>query len=419
MDGVKTVAAIFAVLLIVVIVHELGHYLVAKRSGIKVEEFAVGFGPRVLSKRVGETVYALRLLPAGGFVRLAGMTGLEEEDPGPRAFWRASVSRRIATLVAGGAFNLVFAGIVFSFLVIGGQSSVVPSFSPLHAAGLSSGDRIVSVDGRAINYDDQASVTKDLHAVTDGSEGHPVTLSYTTASGASGTTTAAPYLQLFNLNRSNSLPSGMVVDTINGSPVTPGDPTALFHDGAAVTVTGHAPGDTSKKYSGTVANVTAGAGAGIGDIGRIEAGWRFGFSPGWNGNSFPFALGRGFTRVPTAIADTFTGLYQILTTPNSGGVSGNLQGPVGIIRDTGSAAGLGWLALVEWIGILSVNLGLFNLLPIPFLDGGRVVFVVLEAIRRRRVDPRREAAFHLAGLMLILTLAVYVTLTGDIGRGTT
>ncbi len=160
-----------------------------------------------------------------------------------------------------------------------------------------------------------------------------------------------------------------------------------------------------------MSNVVDGDGA----IGRVEAGWRFGFSPGWDGNSPVFALGRGFTRVPTTIAGTFTGFYQVLTTPNSGGVSGNVQGPVGIVRSTSDAAQAGWMAFLEWMAFLSLSLGLFNLLPIPFLDGGRFVFIMLEAIRRRRVDPRREAMIHYVGLMLILALVFYVTFTGDIG----
>jgi regulator of sigma E protease len=177
-----------------------------------------------------------------------------------------------------------------------------------------------------------------------------------------------------------------------------------------VTITGHQPGDT-KTYTGTVTGVTTGAG----DIGRVEAGWRFGFSPGWEGNNPIYALGRGFTRVPVTIAATFTGFYQVLTTPNSGGVSGNVQGPVGIVRTTGDVAQAGWMAFLEWMAFLSLSLGIFNLLPIPFLDGGRFVFIMLEAIRRRRVDPRREAIIHYVGLMLILALVFYVTFTGDIG----
>ena len=412
MDVLRTILAIAVVLVVVVVVHELGHYLVAKRSGIQVDEFAVGFGPKVLWRRVGETVYALRLIPAGGFVRLAGMTGLpEERDPGPRAFWRASIPRRTATILAGGVFNLVFAAFVFSILALPGQSSNVPSWSPLAKAGIQSGDSVTVVNGVHVNLSDANSVANDLHAITDATEGRPATVVYTTPSGATRTTTVHPYLALLNEDRSNRLPDTIAVDTIDGKPVGPGDPTALFHDGAPVKVTGHAQDDASKTYSATVSGVSSGDGA----LGKVQAAWRFGFTPGWNGNSLPYALGRGFTRVPTTIADTFSALYDVITTPNSGGISGNVQGPVGIVRQTGDAAQAGGWAFLEWIGFLSLNLGVFNLLPIPFLDGGRFVFIVLEAIRHRRVDPRREAAVHYLGLMLILALVFYVTFTGDIG----
>jgi regulator of sigma E protease len=413
MDVLRTVFAVFAVLVIVVIVHEMGHFLVAKRSGIKVDEFAVGFGPRVLWRRRGETIYSLRVLPAGGFVRLAGMTGLPEEgpDPGPRAFWRATIPRRMATIVAGGVFNLVFAGLIFSVLAIPGHDSTIAANSPAFQAGLRNGDKVVAVGGRAINLSDIDSVTRDLHAATDGSDGHPVSVEYLSPDGTTRTTTVTPYLVMTNLDHSNTLPQNMIVDTVGGQPYTTGDPGALFHNGAAVTVVGHLPDDPGKKYTGTVTGVTTGSGA----LGKVQVAWRFGLSPAYDGNSLPFALGRGFTAVPTTIADTFSGLYQILTTPNSGGLKGNVQGPVGVIKQTSDAAQSGWYDFVYWIGFLSLNLGLFNLLPIPFLDGGRFVFIALEAIRRRRVDPRREAVIHYVGLMLILLLVFYVTFTGDIG----
>jgi regulator of sigma E protease len=414
-ETLRTIGAIIVLIITVVVVHEFGHFIVAKRSGIQVDEFAVGFGPRLIWKRVGETVYAIRLIPAGGFVKLAGMTGLPEEaDPGPRAFWRASIPRRTATILAGGVFNLVFAGLIFSALAIPGQSSEVPSWSPLVAAGVPSGAKVISVDGMAIDRSDADSVTAAMHTATDGTQGHPSIVVYQAADGSSHTATVKPYLVIVNQDRSNTLPSVLAIDTIGGSPVAPGDPAQLFLKGAAVSVTGHIPGDT-RQYSGTVSGVTDGGGA----IGKVQAGWRFGFSPGWEGNSPLFALGRGFTRVPTTIASTFTGLYQVITTPNSGGVSGNVQGPVGIVRSTGDAASAGWLAFLEWMAFLSLSLGLFNLLPIPFLDGGRFVFIMLEAIRRRRVDPRREAIIHYVGLMLILALVVYVTFTGDIGGRST
>ena len=415
MDVLRTVVAIAVVLLVVVIVHEMGHYLVAKRSGIQVDEFAVGFGPKVAWRRRAGTVYALRLLPFGGFVRLAGMTGLPgEADPGAGAFWRASIPRRTATILAGGVFNLVFAGLVFSVLAIPGQASDIPSWSPLRAAGLHSGDEVVSVNGRAIDRSDIESVTNDLHAATDATDGRSVSVVYRTPSGQQRTATVRPFLALINQDRSNSLPTSMAVDSIDGRPVGEGDPTALFHDGASVHVTGHQIDDAGNRHSGIVSGVVTGDGA----IGKVQAGWRFGFTPGWQGNNLFFALGRGFTRVPTTVADTFNGLYQIITTPNSGGIAGNVQGPVGVVRQTGDAAQAGGFAFLEWIGFLSLNLGVFNLLPIPFLDGGRFVFIVLEAVRHRRVDPRREAAIHYVGLMLILALVFYVTFTGDIGSRT-
>jgi len=411
-DTLRTIVAIIVLIITVVVVHEFGHFIVAKRSGIQVDDFSVGFGPKLIWKRVGETVYAIRLLPFGGFVKLAGMTGLpEEKDPGPRAFWRASIPRRSATILAGGVFNLVFAGLVFSALAIPAQSSSIPAWSPLAQAGVPDGAKVLSVNGATINRSDVDSVTTDMHAATDATKGEQATVVYTTSDGSRHTATVTPYLQVINEDRSNKLPSVLAIDSINGSPVSAGDPARLFQDGAAVKITAHAPGDTGSTYSGTLANVADGDGA----IGKVQAGWRFGFAPGWEGNNPIYALGRGFTQVPTTIAGTFTGFYQVLTTPNSGGVSGNVQGPVGIVKSTGDAAQAGWMAFLQWMAFLSLSLGLFNLLPIPFLDGGRFVFIVLEAIRRRRVDPRREAMIHYVGLMLILALVFYVTFTGDIG----
>jgi regulator of sigma E protease len=416
MDVLKYIGAVIAILFVIVVVHEMGHYLVAKWAGIQVDEFAVGFGPRLVSKRIGETIYAIRALPVGGFVRLAGMTGLEEPDPGPRAFWRATIPKRTLTLVAGGVFNLIFAGIIFTILAVPSQGSTIGSAGPSYAAGLRSGDRVLSVNGRSIDLSDPQSAARDLHAVTNSSDGKPLSVLYQSPDGTQHTIAVHPYLTLINEDSTVKLPTQIVVDTIDGQPAGTGDPARLFRSGSVVTVTGHALSDTTKRYTATVGDVTTGDGT----LGAVQAAWRLGINdPGYNGNALPYALGRGFSEVPSGIAGTFTGLYQILTTPHSGGLSGNLQGPVGIIRDTGAAAQAGWIPYVTLMGFLSLNLGLFNLLPIPFLDGGRFVFVALEAIRRRRLDPRREAAFHLAGLMLILTLAVYVTLTGDIGGRTT
>ena len=105
--GWQTIPAVLLVLFVIVIVHELGHYLFAKWSGIRVDEFAIGFGPRLIGRRIGETLYSIRLVPAGGFVRMAGMMGLEgEADAGERNFYRATIPRRSATILAGGLVEI-------------------------------------------------------------------------------------------------------------------------------------------------------------------------------------------------------------------------------------------------------------------------------------------------------------------------
>ncbi|HEX6493201.1 MAG TPA: site-2 protease family protein, partial [Candidatus Dormibacteraeota bacterium] len=139
---------------------------------------------------------------------------------------------------------------------------------------------------------------------------------------------------------------------------------------------------------------------------------KLGVGAGEQGRSLPAAFVAGFREVPTQISGIFTGVYDLITTPNSGGITGpnGVSGPIGIVRYTNVAAQGGWTGLIRWMALLSVNLGVVNLLPVPFLDGGRFVFIVIEALRRRRVRPQLEMAFHYAGLMLILTFVIFVSI---------
>src|SRR6202011_4468714 len=127
LDVLAVVGAIILVLLSVVLVHEGGHFIVGKLCGIRVDEFSVGFGPRIASKRFGETTYSLRVIPAGRFVRMAGMLGLEgEADAGERNFYRASIPKRLATLLAGIVSNMLFAGLIFTVLFTLPTGSHIP-----------------------------------------------------------------------------------------------------------------------------------------------------------------------------------------------------------------------------------------------------------------------------------------------------
>ena len=167
--GSRTPLILVAGIILMVMLHELGHYLVAKRSGMKVTEFFVGFGPRLWSFTRGETEYGVKAIPAGGYVRIIGMTNMEEVDPAdePRTFRNATPGKRLATILAGVTVNLIIAFVLF-FVVIAGQGRVfdgpnttverIVAGSAAHEAGLETNDEVVAVDGRAIDgWDDLKS----------------------------------------------------------------------------------------------------------------------------------------------------------------------------------------------------------------------------------------------------------------------
>ena len=251
-DVLVAIGAIALVLLVVVLVHEGGHFLLAKLSGVRVDEFAVGFGPRLFAFTRGETTYSFRVLPAGGYVKMAGMLGLEgEADAGERNFYRASIPKRMATILAGVAANFLLAGILFTVWAATPTDSRLLSGAALDQAGLRNGDVIVSVDGRAIRHDTAADVSTDLHVATAQADGRPMTVVYT-RDGSTRTATVKPSLIIINAVIASSpapatpgaspaatpaaggttvaangipvYPSQFLVTAVNGTPVGPGDP---------------------------------------------------------------------------------------------------------------------------------------------------------------------------------------------------
>src|ERR1700719_133421 len=162
--------AFILVLVSVITVHEGGHFLVGKLSGIKVEEFAVGFGPKLYSKRIGETLYAVRAIPAGGFVRMAGMLGLTgEADAGERNFYRATRPRRFATVAAGIFANFIFGALIFAIIDMQPTPYQFDKHAASGQAGLRNGDTILALNSQVIRQDSLADVTTDLHKATSAS----------------------------------------------------------------------------------------------------------------------------------------------------------------------------------------------------------------------------------------------------------
>ena len=330
----------FAIILIVlVVVHELGHFITAKLAGVKVLEFGLGYPPRIWGKKIGETEYTVNALPLGGFVKLLG-----EEDPDdPKSLAAQPRPIRLGILVAGSAMNLLLPVVLFAIAfmipqdVSIGQAQIarVDPDSPAAAAGMRTGDVIQRVEGREIRN------TADLSRAIRLNVGQPITF-VVLRNGTAETLTATPRW---------APPEGQGQVGIRVSPL----------------------------YAFT------------------EREWY----PIWE------AIPMGFT----ATVETLQLARNEVISWFKGGTQPALSGPVGIAQATGEVVEqAGWLPLLEFGALLSINLAVINLLPLPMLDGGRIAFVVLEIIRRgKRISPEREGLVHMVGFAVLITFVVFIS----------
>jgi regulator of sigma E protease len=371
MDVIGTVAAFILILVVLVLVHELGHYIVAKRAGITVEEFGIGFPPRIASVTWHGTRYSLNWIPLGGFVRMLGEDGdveirrlreggLNDDEIAHAmegAFNRKPIWIRIGVLLAGVAMNFILAGLAFSWAAALPQPV---SLGPLHVLEIQEnspaedalviGDVITAADGQTFEQ------SRDLTSYVTSRAGEPVTLT-------------------------------------------------IIRDGETTTVT-VTPRDL------TADQVAQGTGA-------IGFSWRadeVGEGPPQATNPVA-ALGVGFStavraavEIPGGLAAAVGGLIGL----NPEG-AGDARGPIGIAQITGEVIDAGLLAIVQFVGILSINLAILNVLPFPPLDGGRIAVVLIEAVRRRRMPAEREALIYLTGFAVLIALVVLISIQ-DIQR---
>jgi regulator of sigma E protease len=344
--ALAVVAAVLAVSLLIV-VHELGHHWAARRSGMRVERFSVGFGPVVASFRRGGTEFAVSALPLGGYVRIAGMSPGEDVDPGDRAAYANQPAwRRFLVILAGPAMNYLTAVLLAALLLAtvglrGPDPSarvgqVVPGW-PAAEAGLRAGDRIVSVAGAPV------ADWKSLVAELQRSPGRPLTL---------------------EVERSE----GGVAERLT------------------LTVT---PRDVN--------------GRGRVGVGQASAAQRA---------AGPAALGAGFERT-NAFAFAQLAAFGAVFRGTQGA---ELSGPVGIAQQLVSGARAGTEPFLALVWQISVVLAILNLLPVPALDGGRLVFLLIEIVTRRRVNERVEGIVHFVGFVALLALLLGVTVFGDLAR---
>jgi regulator of sigma E protease len=352
MDSVGTFSPIsiivFALLFsLVASVHELGHFLVAKRAGVKVEEFAFGLPPRLYSFQRGETAYSINLIPVLAYVRLQG-----EEDPTePRSFARASKRWRIGILLAGPAMNLMLAVLLFATSFIAGSPTVVStsvvisqvgSDTPAAAAGMQAGDVVLEANGQTIHDGAQ------LRDITQKSAGQPMMVRV----------------------RRDGIDLNLTVNVRATWPEGQG-PMGVILSNQPTTAIKHYP--------------------------------------------LPQALLLGAEETASVVILTFT-LPVMLVRQQIPIEMARPVSPVGIYQITNQVTtetvqSGWWWPILKWAGMLSAALGITNLLPIPGLDGGRLIFIILEMIRGRRVAAEREAAVHIAGMVVLLALVVVVAYT--------
>lgn len=352
-----TIIVFLLILSILVLVHELGHFVMAKIFGIKVEEFGFGLPPRIFGKKFGETIYSINWLPIGGFVKLYGedeagsgkpqfKVQKSEAKDTDRAFFSRPVWQRAIVVFAGVFMNFVLAVAIISFLFsavgvpIPGNKVTVDAIvkgSPAEIAGLKVGDTVETINGISITS------TTQLISITKQHLGEKLTL------------------------KIRSQKSGVRSLGITPRKVYPSSQGPM---GVAIS-----QNSSIKKYPWYQA---------------------------------PFVGTKEALKQTWLIASGLGSLVVQLVT--KGAVPSDVAGPIGIAQLTGTVVNIGPFAVLSFISLLSLNLAIINILPIPALDGGRLMFIVIEGVFRKKVDQRIEGYAHAIGMAILLGLIALITL---------
>ena len=370
MEVLGTVAAFIGILVVLVLVHELGHFIVAKRAGITVEEFGIGFPPRISSVMYRGTRYSLNWIPLGGFVKMlgedgdvevrrlreSGLSDDEVEQAMAGAFNRRPVWVRVGVLLAGVVMNFVLAAalfaVAFSMPTLIGEGPLtvteVQAGSPAEGT-LEVGDVIVGVDGRTFQR------SADLTDFVAERGGTTVTLDIERGGEP---------IQLDVVPR-------VVSDEDRAAGV---GPIGFAYDPERVV-------ERPPLVDGPIDAVARGT------------------STAWT-----IAV-----QIPGGLADAIGGLIGL--NPDAP----DARGPIGIAQETGRILEAPLVSQLLFIGLLSVNLAVLNVLPFPPLDGGRIAVVLVEAVRRRRLPAEREALIYLAGFAVLIALVILISIN-DIQR---
>lgn len=346
---VLTVVSFIIVLGLLVFIHEFGHYITAKKSDIMVTEFALGFGPKLISKKVGETVYSIRSIPLGGFCNMVGEFPADESMPeaerkvyekakaAGRLFNQKSAFKRLAVILMGPVMNFLLATLIFilAFIAVGVPTAttqkailgqVIPE-QPAAQAGLRANDKIISINDQKIKSWEQMAQLINKNADKE------ITLQY---------------------ERN---------DKIKEVSLTP-----IFSQNNDKGVIGIYPQLVREKVS------------------------------------FSKSIKLGLKQSYQVFIMTIQGFIQMFRDSSAE----DIGGPIMIASIIGRAARVGLINVLNWTAIISINLGIINLMPFPALDGGRILFILIEMLRGKAVDPKKENYVHLVGFAILIVLMIFI-----------
>jgi regulator of sigma E protease len=431
-------------IMILVFIHELGHFLLAKLFRMRVEKFSVGFPPKVIGTTVGETEYVLGLTPLGGYVKISGMvdesmdTEAMNQPPQPWEFRAKPVWQRICVIVAGVVFNIVLAAVVFIALKATVGEAYVPNLGGLVVAdssiawemGLRTGDELTRINGREV--DERAG----LRAVEQALIRTP--LEVTVIRGGRTRSFTGPNDMITRLNRSRgnlglAFDPSIIGSVAEGSPaeavgILPGDrivglgedSVAFWSDirglvalteGREVAVRFVRP-DSVREVPGNAALISRQPGGSLYSVDLTPEdtndAWMLGVGQILRVRTFGFtaAVGAGLRDTWTNTRVIATSLKRVFTGQEN--FRENVGGPIMIARVTKEAADAGAAFFWNIVAMLSITLAIINILPIPALDGGHLVFLIYEGIVRREPSLKVRMVMQQIGMVLLLAFMVFV-----------
>ncbi|HOC19769.1 MAG TPA: RIP metalloprotease RseP [Vicinamibacterales bacterium] len=418
-----TILAFVFVLGVLIFVHELGHFIAARRIGIRVITFSLGFGPKVFSFRRGDTEYAISAVPLGGYVKMAGESPDDPRSGKDDEFLSKSKWQRFQVLIMGPAMNVLLAIVLMWVVLL--QGAQVPAFideppvigsvaegSPAERAGIERGDRIVRVSGREVatwedlsiaigtkaNREVPVELVRDDRTITVRVTPDPQT-KYEVGDIGVFPDVHPSVLAVVKgdpADRAGMQP-GDVVLAVNGQPMSVSQQLSnaiAAHPGEQITVTVRRDGETrdvlvtpEKRGAKGIIGISIGEELKTIDPGPLEA--------------LQMSLQRNY-EFGGLIFRTLGGLLTRETSPKQ------LMGPVAIAQLSGEYAAAGFIALLSLMASISLNLGILNLLPIPVLDGGHIFIMAIEGLARRDLSMKVKEQLLLAGFFLLMILMVTV-----------